>query len=106
MEAGLPIVSYDCGGQTDFLHDDFSRLVPVGDLDSFQARLRELLACPARRVRMGEAARNAVGEYYVERFADRYVDLYRDWEKPGKAAEWQKKLDDANSQEKTGTDQE
>ncbi len=76
MESGVPVLCYDRGGQTDFLKPEFAALVPVGDCERFRERLVELASDPARRASMGEAARLAAREYRIDRFAERYLEIY------------------------------
>lgn len=58
MRAGLPVVATDVAGVAESVVDgETGRLVPVGDVDALVARLGELLGDPARRARMGRAAR-------------------------------------------------
>lgn len=76
MVSGLPVVSYDCGGHTDFLTSEFSRLVPVNDVAGFARELRSLCADGDLRARMGQAARTAAAEFGIEHYTQRYVNLY------------------------------
>jgi glycosyltransferase involved in cell wall biosynthesis len=78
MEIGLPVVCYDCGGQTDFLKEEFSDLIPAGDKNRFRQRLVQLCKEGELRRRMGEVARHAVKDFYVERYVERYTEVYRE----------------------------
>lgn len=76
LECGVPVLCYDCGGQTDFLSPDVAELVPVGDREAFGARFAGLLEDDERRRRMGEAGRRVAREHHIDAFADRYQALY------------------------------
>jgi glycosyltransferase involved in cell wall biosynthesis len=77
---GLPCVGSRTGGIVDVIEDGQSgRLVPPGDADALAAALRELLADPARRAAMGEAARRvAVQRFDVLDSVERYRSLFRE----------------------------
>jgi glycosyltransferase involved in cell wall biosynthesis len=63
---GVPVVATAAGGIVEAVEDGVTgRLAPVGDHASLAAALVEVLADPARRARMGEAAR--------ERFRARFT---------------------------------
>ena len=77
MASGLPIVSFDRGGQRDFLRDGSSGyLVPLGDEDAFIERCRRLIRDPALRRTMGRTNRERVNEFYIDRCARRYEELF------------------------------
>lgn len=57
MAAGLPVVASRVGDVGELLDDSCGRLVPPGDPDALVAALGPLLSDPARRRRMGAAAR-------------------------------------------------
>ncbi len=78
MTTGLPVICYDCGGQTDFLSKEFSYLVPLGDKDLFRERLAGLCKDTKLRARMGEAARREATNYSVDRLSARYLQIYRE----------------------------
>ncbi len=78
MTTGLPVICYDCGGQTDFLSKEFSYLVPLGDKDLFRERLAGLCKETKLRARMGEAARREATNYSVDRLSARYLQIYRE----------------------------
>jgi glycosyltransferase involved in cell wall biosynthesis len=78
MESGLPVVTYDRGGQTDFLRPEFAELIPYGRLGEFRDRLLRLARDGAARARMGEVARREAKGYYLDRFTDRYAEIYRE----------------------------
>jgi glycosyltransferase involved in cell wall biosynthesis len=62
MAAGLPVVASDVGAVGELLGGT-GELVPPEDADALAAALRRLLD-PARRARLGTAARERVGERY------------------------------------------
>lgn len=66
MAAGLPVVATDCpvGGARTLLDNGTSgRLVPSEDIAALAAALDGLMANPAERRRLGEAARRSVARY-------------------------------------------
>jgi len=76
MESGLPVLCYDCGGQTDFVNSEVGCLVPVGRREIFAAELRKLVTDVERRSHLAAAARTVAREYHVDRMAERYLRLY------------------------------
>jgi glycosyltransferase involved in cell wall biosynthesis len=76
---GKPIVASAVGGFGEVIQGHGAgRLVPPGDPQALAATLRELLAQPAERARLGEAALAAAqGQYSWESVARRTLDLYR-----------------------------
>jgi len=77
MEVGLPIVTYDEGGQADFLEEGMTAfLVPLGNTEAFTERLGRLIRDPALRRRMGEQGKRAVVEYHIDRCAARFRRIY------------------------------
>jgi len=77
MASGLPIVSFDRGGQRDFLRDGSSGyLVPLGDENTFTERCRRLIGDPELRRAMGRTNRERVNEFYIDRCARRYEELF------------------------------
>ena len=77
MASGLPIVCYARGGQRDFLRDGRSGyLVPFDDEAMFTERCRRLLADPKLRREMGQANRARAREFYIDRCARRYEELF------------------------------
>ncbi len=77
MECGLPVVSYDRGGQTDFLKDGLTgALVCLGDGEEFSKKLKNLLISPEDKRRIGRHNREYVKEFYIGRCADRYLEIF------------------------------
>jgi len=77
MAAGLPVITYDHGGQTDFLrHEQTGYLVPCGNTDALAAALVKALANRSQLEQMGQANRHGSSEYGIERCAQRYEALF------------------------------
>jgi glycosyltransferase involved in cell wall biosynthesis len=77
MHSGLPIVCYDCGGQTDFLEDGRTgAVVPLGDSEPIVDALRRIKADPALRTRQGAFNRARVLDFSIERCAARYEEIF------------------------------
>lgn len=77
MDHALPVVAYDHGGQTDFLKDGVTGgLAPLGDRDAFTAAITRLRDDPVYAKTCREHNRAAVREYYIERCAEQYEDLF------------------------------
>ena len=74
---GLPVVSARTRGVPDLVCDEETgMLVPEGDSGAFADAIRALLRVPARRRRMGDAARARVArEHGFERASERIGDL-------------------------------
>jgi glycosyltransferase involved in cell wall biosynthesis len=77
MVAGLPVICYDHGGQTDFLEDGLTgHLLRLNDLDAFAARCRELLSRADRRRQMARVNEGRVEEYLIDRCAEQYERVF------------------------------
>jgi len=77
MAAGLPVVCYDHGGQTDFLEDGTTgRLLHLNEEDAAVAALDELVADQSLRRRIGAANREKVESYFIDTCARRYEELF------------------------------
>ncbi len=77
MACGLPIMCYDCGGQTDFLQDqENGYLVLLNNLDVFAKRCELLIGNAVLRKRIGENNRRCVEEYYIDRCALSYETTF------------------------------
>lgn len=73
MYAGLPIVSTDVGGQTDFLDRNVNALfVPPQDVPQLVKALTNVLRDAQLRARMTEANRAKVKKFFIEDVAARY----------------------------------
>lgn len=79
MAAGLPIVASDVGGLHELVEDGSSGLlVPAGDVDALADALRRLVADPAERQRLGNAARARAEERFdLPAFRAAHLALYR-----------------------------
>lgn len=61
MASGIPVIASQVAGVAELVENGVSGyVIPAGDLDTLTARLRELLADPALRTRMGAAGRAKV----------------------------------------------
>ncbi|MFQ5889865.1 MAG: glycosyltransferase family 4 protein [Gemmatimonadota bacterium] len=77
MAAGLPVITYDHGGQTDFLRDgDTGVLVRVGHLEALAVAIRRLAAAPDLIARIGRSNRTRWEEHRIERCANAYEALF------------------------------
>ncbi|MEL6776812.1 MAG: glycosyltransferase family 4 protein [Cyanobacteria bacterium J06597_16] len=77
MAAGLPVVCYDQGGQTDYLEDQKTGyLVPLNDLDLFKERCRDLVKDKDKRYRMGQENLQRAEQLYIDSCAQRYLNVF------------------------------
>jgi glycosyltransferase involved in cell wall biosynthesis len=77
MAAGLPVLAPSAGGPAELIEDDSTgALFPSGDAAALAAAMRALAADPARRRRLGEAAREAAAAYSPAALAGRFEDAY------------------------------
>jgi glycosyltransferase involved in cell wall biosynthesis len=77
MACGLPVICYDHGGQTDFLKDGLNgRLVPRNDVRGFTEACREMATAPDRRRAIGTRNLEEVREYFIDRCATRYEEVF------------------------------
>jgi glycosyltransferase involved in cell wall biosynthesis len=77
MASGLPVVTYDRGGQGDFLIDGVTgRLVPAGDTDAMAAALVALAADPDAARRLGAGNRCRAEQYRIETCAAAYERIF------------------------------
>ena len=77
MAAGLPVVCYDRGGQTDFLEDGKSgHVVPLNDTKAFTERCRDLVSRRELCAAAGEHNRRRVEGFYIDRCAEQYEALF------------------------------
>jgi len=76
MESGLPVVSYNNGGQVDFLIDGTTGfLVEFGDTEKFCDRLIKLIRSKEMRNQMVLHNQGYIKEFYTSRCADKYLDI-------------------------------
>jgi L-malate glycosyltransferase len=81
MAAGLPVVTYDVGGNAELVDKERGALVAAGDEVAFAGAIRRILAEETSSVRqkMGVSARRFAEENFgLERVRGRYRDLYQD----------------------------
>lgn len=74
LESGLPVISYDNGGQVDFLKDGLTGyLVKLGDAKFFENRLEDLIVSPERRTTMSAHNSAYIQNFYIEKCAGQYL---------------------------------
>jgi glycosyltransferase involved in cell wall biosynthesis len=77
MAAGIPVITFDHGGQVDFLRDgETGYLVRQGDVDGLSAALARLQSEPGRAKAMGEYNRRHAANHRIEICAGRYEALF------------------------------
>ncbi|MBW2269991.1 MAG: glycosyltransferase family 4 protein [Deltaproteobacteria bacterium] len=76
MACGLPVLCYDRGGQVDFVSNAVGRLLPLGDAGRFGGEILALASDPEQRTQLASAARRLAAEYSIQRYAERYRDIY------------------------------
>jgi len=76
MYCGLPVVTYDNGGQREFVSDELGALVPEGNEEKFLEALRGIIDDDARRASMSDSARRKAEEMELGSVAEEYVALY------------------------------
>jgi glycosyltransferase involved in cell wall biosynthesis len=76
---GLPVIAYDCGGQTDFVEDGTcGALVTLGNREEFVRAVRFFVDHPDARRRCGAHNKEIVQDYYIERCARSYERLFEE----------------------------
>ena len=80
MAAGLPVVGTELGTGTSYVNRDgvTGRVVPPHDPEALTSAISGLLADPALRGRMGDAARARATEFDLDLMVDRVLALYID----------------------------
>ena len=77
MHCGLPIITTDTGGQTDFLKDgENGFLVPVGDVDSLAEKINLLYNDSGLRRKISDTNRKDVKNFYSETMAGKYENIF------------------------------
>ena len=77
MAAGLPIVCYDRGGQTDFLASgETGFVVALNDVIAFGHAVRAIHADIYLRRRLGQRNRQLVENYFIDSCAARYEKVF------------------------------
>ena len=79
MRAGLPVLASDVGGVREAVLDgETGYVVPRGDVDALQERLRRLLENPDRRAAMGKAGRSRYEDAFTfECMFEKTFSLYK-----------------------------
>jgi len=78
MVLGKPIVASDIGGIPDLVLDgENGYLVPVGDVETLAARIRELLDDSVKREEMGECGEKIAVDYSANAMVEKIDRLYR-----------------------------
>ncbi|PJB31951.1 MAG: glycosyltransferase family 4 protein [Deltaproteobacteria bacterium CG_4_9_14_3_um_filter_65_9] len=79
MECGLPVLSYDRGGQTDFLREGKTGyLIELGNKGNFVSKLKELLNSDSLRAEVRAHNKNYVKEFYIEHVAEKYISIFNE----------------------------
>jgi glycosyltransferase involved in cell wall biosynthesis len=80
MRAGLPVVSSAVGGITESVQEgETGFVVPQGDVDGLRSRLRQLLADPALRIRMGRMGRQRYERHFtLEHTVEKTLGVYHE----------------------------
>jgi len=77
MSFGLPVVCYNRGGQTDFLSTpDTGDVVQLNDLQAFNDAVRALRDSPERCAAVGRHNLAKVEDFFIERCAAAYEELF------------------------------
>jgi glycosyltransferase involved in cell wall biosynthesis len=78
MAYGLPVISYDHGGQTDFLVDGKTGyLVALNDFKRLTQSIVDLHDRPQARAAMGDYNRKLVENYFIENCARQYETVFQ-----------------------------
>ena len=76
--AGIPTVGTNVGYVADWAPEGRAVAVPVNDPEALGAAIVDLLRDPARRARLGAAAREWASAHDADWTAERFADLYQD----------------------------
>lgn len=77
MAAGLPVICYDFGGQSDFLEDGITgALVSLNDMAAFRRECEALLSSVERRAVIAKENLGRVESYFIDSCARRYENLF------------------------------
>ena len=77
MAAGLPVVAYDVGGNSELLSHQPGALVPARNEDAFAVAVEKLLIDSALREQLGRNAQQFAQENFsLEHVRQRYTELY------------------------------
>ena len=78
MHFGLPIVSTNNGGQTDFLkHEENALLINVGDVESCTRAIERFMTDKGLYDRCSQQNRKKIKDFYAETVANKYLALFR-----------------------------
>lgn len=85
MAAGLPVVCYHHGGQTDYLQDGVTGyLAPLNDLDCFRKHCWDLIQDKSKRQKMGQENLRRAEKLFIDSCAQRYEKVFQEAiENPG-----------------------
>ncbi len=79
MQVGLPIVSTNVGGQTDFLEEGRNAfLVPPRDPESLAKAIMKLLSNNSLRTAMADNNRNDLNQFETETVCKKYLAIFRE----------------------------
>ncbi len=77
MAAGLPVICYDYGGQTDFLdNEQTGYVIKLNDQDVFTESCKKLLEDRESRTSMGQENINRMEELFIDNCARCYDDVF------------------------------
>ena len=77
MEAGLPVVATDNGGQVDLIHPGINGLlVPVGDPAAIAHAVRELVSDVERGREMGRKSQEVIAALHIDKNCLLYVEEF------------------------------
>jgi len=79
MFAGLPIITTDKGGQTDFLSRDNAVLIPVGDKERLTSAMDEMMVDDNQRETIGSNNARDVKELLIDKTAQRYEAIFKSY---------------------------
>ncbi len=78
MTVGLPVVTFDYGGQVDFLRDgETGYLVPAGDTDGLASAIARVAAHPDEAARMGATNLSLAPRHHITTCAGEYEALFQ-----------------------------
>ena len=76
MAAGLPVVCYDHGGQTDFLDTETGAVVTLNDESALRQAVKKLIDNESLRQRQSQHNKVAVETYFIDQCAQQYEALF------------------------------
>jgi starch synthase len=78
FQAGKAVLATDAGGVREVIHSgEEGILVPPGNARALARALEEFVNHPEKLRKMGEAAKNQVGDFSFEVMIQRYHELYQ-----------------------------